>query len=60
MLYQEFLKEEILDITKILLNKKKIDPSFLKTIQFNIEVSQKKEFGDLSCNIAMVFCKFFK
>ena len=42
MLYQEFLKEEILDITKILLNKKKIDPSFLKTIQFNIEVSQKK------------------
>ena len=42
MLYQEFLKEEILDITKILLKRKKIDSSFIKTIQFNIEVSQKK------------------
>ena len=40
--------------------KKNLGNDFLKKNSFNIELSQKVNFGDLSSNVALVFSKFFK
>ncbi len=60
MLFHEYLKKEILKIVKKLLEEKNLDSDFLKNNSFNIELSQKIHFGDLSSNVALVFSKFFK
>ena len=60
MLFQDYLKLEIFEIVKKLLDQKKIEINDLKNKNFSVEVSQKKEFGDLSSNVALVFSKFFK
>ena len=60
MLFQEYLKKEILEIIKILLKKMNLESNFLKKNFFSVELSQKENFGDLSSNVALVFSKFFK
>ena len=60
MLFQEYLKKEIFEIVKKLLYEKNLDSDFLKKNSFNIELSQKVNFGDLSSNVALVFSKLFK
>ena len=60
MLFQEYLKKEIFEIVKKLLEKMNLESDFLKKNFFNIELSQKENFGDLSSNVALVFSKFFK
>ena len=57
MLYQEFLKKKLYSILEEIFFEKKIDISDLKKIEFSIDISPKKEFGDVSSNIAMIFCK---
>ena len=60
MLFYEYLKKEIFEIVKKLLEEQNLDSDFLKNNSFNIELSQKVNFGDLSSNVALVFSKFFK
>ena len=60
MLFQEYLKKEIFEIVKKLLEKMNLESDFLKKKIFNVELSQKENFGDLSSNVALVFSKFFK
>ena len=60
MLYQEFLKKKIIFNFRKDFFLKKIDKSDIKKIEFSIDISPKKEFGDLSSNIAMIFCKILK
>ncbi len=60
MLFHEYLKKEIFEIVKKLLEEKNLDSNFLKNNNFNVELSHKPEFGDLSSNVALVFSKFFK
>ena len=60
MLFHEYLKNEIFKIVKKLLDDNDLDSDFLKTNSFNIELSNKVDFGDLSSNVALVFSKFFK
>ncbi len=60
MLFHEYLKGEISEIVKRLLNDNNLKSNFLKNNSFNVELSHKAEFGDLSSNIALVFSKFFK
>ncbi len=60
MLFQEYLKKEIFEIVKKLLDEKNLDSDFLEKNSFNIELSQKVNFGDLSSNVALVFSKLFK
>ena len=60
MLFQEYLKKEIFEIVKKLLDEKNLDSDFLEKNSFNVELSQKVNFGDLSSNVALVFSKFFK
>ena len=60
MLFQEYLKKEIFEIVKKLLEKKNLESDFLKKNSYNVELSQKVNFGDLSSNVALVFSKFFK
>ena len=60
MLYQEFLKKKLYSILEEIFFEKKIDISDLKKIEFSIDISPKKEFGDVSSNIAMIFCKILK
>ena len=40
--------------------KKKVNSSILKKLDFSIDISPKKEFGDVSSNIAMIICKSLK
>ena len=59
MLYHDFLKEkltEFLDSEKVTNKEKKIESSDL----FSIEIPSNQNFGDISTNIAMVYCKDFK
>ena len=60
MLFQEYLKKEIFEIVIKLLEKMNLESDFLDKHFFNVEISQKQNFGDLSSNVAMVFSKFFK
>ena len=60
MLFHEYLKKEIFEIVKKLLDEKNLGSDFLKKKSFNVELSQKANFGDLSSNVALVFSKFFK
>ena len=60
MLFQEYLKKEIFRIVKKLLDEKNLGNNFLKKNSYNVELSQKVNFGDLSSNVALVFSKFFK
>ena len=60
MLFQEYLKKEIFKIVKKLLDEKNLESDFLEKNSFNIELSQKVNFGDLSSNVALVFSKLFK
>ncbi len=60
MLFQEYLKKEIFEIVKKLLVEKNLGSKFLEKNSFNIELSQKVNFGDLSSNVALVFSKLFK
>ena len=60
MLFDDYLRNEIFDIVTELLDKKNLDSFFLKNNSFNVELSQKADFGDLSSNVALVFSKFFK
>ena len=60
MLFQEYLKKEIFEIVIKLLQKMNLESDFLKKKFFNVELSQKENFGDLSSNVALVFSKFFK
>ena len=57
MLFYEYLKKEIFEIVKKLLEEQNLD-SDLKNNSFNIELSQKVNFGDLSSNVALVFQNF--
>ena len=58
MLYQEFLKKKLYSILERFLKKNWY--IWLKKIEFSIDISPKKEFGDVSSNIAMIFCKILK
>ena len=60
MLFQEYLKKEIFGIVIKLLEKMNLESDFLDKHFFNVEISQKQNFGDLSSNVALVFSKFFK
>ncbi len=60
MLYQEYLKKEILQIVKKLIKKKNLVIDFINEKNFSLEISQKKEFGDLSSNVALVLSSNFK
>ena len=60
MLFHEYLKKEIFKIVKKLLEERNLDSNFLKNNSFNVELSHKAEFGDLSSNVALVFSKVFK
>ena len=60
MLFQEYLKKEIFEIVIKLLEKMNLESDFLDKHFFNVEISQKQNFGDLSSNVALVFSKFFK
>ena len=57
MLYQEFLKKLYSILERFF---EKNDTSDIKKIEFSIDISPKKEFGDVSSNIAMIFCKILK
>ena len=59
MFFQEFLKEKLTVILEKLISKKSIDLLKQNDLKFNVEISQKKEFGDVSTNIAMVYSKVF-
>tara|TARA_Y100001978_G_scaffold118894_1_gene106015 strand:- start:72 stop:1784 length:1713 start_codon:yes stop_codon:yes gene_type:complete len=54
MLFQEFLTNILLDALKAVINKKKILITNQLNNEFNIEIPQNSNFGDLSTNIAMV------
>ena len=60
MLYQEYLKKEILQIVKKLIKKKNLVIDFINEKNFSLEITQKKEFGDLSSNVALVLSSNFK
>ncbi len=60
MLFHEYLKKEIFEIVKKLLEERNLDSDFLSNNSFNVELPQKVNFGDLSSNVALVFSKFFK
>ncbi len=60
MLFHEYLKNEIFEIVKKLLDKNNLESDFLKNNTFNVELSNKIDFGDLSSNVALVFSKFFR
>ena len=60
MLFHEYLKKEIFEIVKNLLDEKNLQNDFLNKKSFNVELSQKVNFGDLSSNVALVLCKLFK
>ncbi len=48
MLFHEYLKNEIFEIVKKLLDKKNLESDFLKNNTFNVEISNRIDFGDLS------------
>ncbi len=60
MLFHEYLKKEIFEIVKNLLDKMDLPNDFLNINSLNVELSQKVNFGDLSSNVALVLSKFFK
>ena len=60
MLFHEYLKKEIFEIVKNLLDEKDLRNDFLNINSLNVELSQKVDFGDLSSNAALVLSKFFK
>ncbi len=60
MLYHDYLKEEIKKTIIFLLKKFKVKNQSIDSNDFNVEISNKKEFGDLSSNVALIFCKLFK
>ena len=60
MLYHDYLKEEIKKTIIFLFKKFKIKNQNIDSNDFNVEISNKKEFGDLSSNVALIFCKLFK
>ena len=60
MSYQESLKQKLFLILEKIGREKKIDKLILKKIDFSIDISPKKDFGDLSSNIAMIGSKTLK
>ena len=60
MLFQESLKKKLFSIFEKILIEKKINISNLNNFDFSIDISPKKEFGDVSSNIAMIGCKILK
>ena len=60
MLYQEFLKIKLIKITEKIFCENKVNSSILKKLDFSIDISPKKEFGDVSSNIAMIICRSLK
>ncbi|MAI60384.1 MAG: arginine--tRNA ligase [Rickettsiales bacterium] len=60
MLFHEYLKKEIFEIVKNLLDEEDLRNDFLNINSLNVELSQKTNFGDLSSNVALVHSKFFK
>ena len=60
MLYQEYLKNELEIILKKIFSENSLDKNLSKSLSFSIDISPRKEFGDLSSNIAMVACKILK
>ena len=59
MFFQDFLKDRLDKILKILIKKKSISYADYQKNTFSIEISQKESFGDVSSNIAMVLSKLF-
>ncbi len=60
MLYNDYLKKEIKKTIIFLFKKFKINNQNVEDNDFNVEISNKKKFGDLSSNVALIFCKMFK
>ncbi len=60
MFFQDLLKQKLSLILENLISKNDLCNLKLDVSNFNVEISQKKEFGDVSTNIAMVYSKFFK
>ena len=60
MLYQEYLKNELEIVLKKIFSENRLDENLFNNLNFTIDISPRKEFGDLSTNIAMVACKILK
>ncbi len=60
MLYVDSLKKKLYSILEKITFERKVDVSNVDNIDFSIDISPKKDFGDLSTNIAMIGCKFLK
>ena len=60
MLYVDSLKKKLYSILEKITFERKVDVSNVDNIDFSIDISPKKDFGDLSTNIAMIGCKLLK
>ena len=60
MLYQEYLRNELEIILKKIFSENGLNKNLSNNLNFSIDISPRKEFGDLSSNIAMVACKILK
>ena len=60
MLYQEYLRNELEIILKKIFSENGLNKNLSNNLNFSIDISPIKEFGDLSSNIAMVACKILK
>ena len=60
MLYVDSLKKKLYSILEKIAFEIKVDVSNFDNFDFSIDISPKKDFGDLSTNIAMIGCKFLK
>ncbi|PDH56839.1 MAG: arginine--tRNA ligase [alpha proteobacterium MED-G10] len=60
MLYQEYLRNELEIILKKIFSENCLNKNLSNNLNFSIDISPRKEFGDLSSNIAMVACKILK
>ncbi len=60
MLYVDSLKKKLFSILEKITFERKVDVSNVDNIDFSIDISPKKDFGDLSTNIAMIGCKLLK
>ena len=60
MLYKEYLRNELEIILKKIFSENGLNKNLSNNLNFSIDISPRKEFGDLSSNIAMVACKILK
>ena len=59
MLYHDFLKEKLVEFLDSEISNNKEKKNISKHL-FSIEIPNSPKFGDISTNIAMVYCKDFK